>query len=175
MTSTHHSYPPTNSQNSMKQPYHYWSGKSVDLSIMQQLNIIGLLILGTNWVARHLLLFYWCSTLVDFSWHLKVCSAHTELELSSAPTKSFSQLQLAYLPLTYEHSLDFANDLVRPCTFGYVWVCPFPNPWSMSSIHYFITILADPYTSLQQHNFKLSLGALVTSYWLTSPCQSTNW
>ena len=87
---------------------------------MQQLGIIGLLMLGTNWVAQHLLLFYWCSTLVDFTQNLKDCLSHTELELSLAPTKSFARLQLAYLPLTYEHSLDFVNDLVRPCAFGYI-------------------------------------------------------
>jgi len=34
----------------------------------------------------------------------------------------------------------------------------------MSSIHFFINGLADPCTSLQHHNFNLSLGTLVTSF-----------
>ena len=57
MTPAHHPYLPSSSKNSMWQPYHLWSDKSLTFQIMQQLGTIEILVLNTYYVTQHQLCF----------------------------------------------------------------------------------------------------------------------
>ena len=116
MASTHHPYHPTDSKNSMKQPYRCWAGESFDFSIMQQLGTIELLMLGTFCVTQLLL-----HLLMLGTWSIFWVTRHLKIFLSTRRIARHT-LKLNLLVFNWEFShlshkstqLGFTNDLVKP-------------------------------------------------------------